>query len=74
MHFGKKLGFDDAQQVIVDLLEVLANASVITRIDAAPQRAGRFRRPAGASATGYRVSAASSSGGPAPARLALTTR
>ncbi|MEH0985736.1 protein kinase domain-containing protein [Micromonospora sp. CPCC 205556] len=59
VHFGKDLTFDDAQTAIADLLEVLANAGVVTRIDAAPQRAGRFRRPAGPSSTGYRVSAAS---------------
>ncbi|MEV0328203.1 protein kinase [Micromonospora echinospora] len=59
VHFGLRLGIDDAQIVISDLLEVLANASVVTRIDATPQRAGRHRRPVGPSATGYRVSAAS---------------
>ncbi|MEV4467377.1 protein kinase [Micromonospora echinofusca] len=59
VHFGTRLSFDDAQKVIADLLEVLANAGLVTRIEAAPQRAGRFRRPAGPSGTGYRVSAAS---------------
>ncbi|WP_433688975.1 protein kinase domain-containing protein [Micromonospora carbonacea] len=58
VHFPS-LGFDDAQRVIAQLLEVLADANLVTRIDAAPQRAGRPRRGAAASATGYRVSAAS---------------
>ncbi|MCX4390537.1 protein kinase [Micromonospora peucetia] len=59
VHFGTRLSFDDAQLVIADLLEVLANAGLVTRIEAAPQRAGRYRRPAGPSGTGYRVSAGS---------------
>lgn len=58
VHFGTRLSFDEAQQMIVDLLEVLANAGLVTRIEAAPQRAGRPRRPGGPTATGYRVSAA----------------
>ncbi|TYC22951.1 protein kinase domain-containing protein [Micromonospora sp. DR5-3] len=59
IHFGTELTFDDAQTVIADLLEVLAGAGLVTKIEAAPQRAGRFRGPAGPSITGYRVSAAS---------------
>lgn len=37
---------------------MLTGTGLVTEIQAAPQRAGRFRRPAGAAATGYRVSAA----------------
>ncbi|WP_433233400.1 protein kinase domain-containing protein [Micromonospora sp. CA-248260] len=59
VYFGSSLSFDDAQRVIAEVLEVLADASVVTRIEVAPQRAGRFRGPAGPSSTGYRVSAAS---------------
>ncbi|MGC4768889.1 protein kinase domain-containing protein [Micromonospora sp. DT44] len=59
VHFGTRLSFDDAQRVIAEVLEVLADAGLVTRIEVAPQRAGRFHRPAGPSSTGYRVSAAS---------------
>ncbi|WP_344975517.1 protein kinase domain-containing protein [Streptosporangium fragile] len=58
VHFGKDLPVDDAQQIIVELLEVLAKAGLVQEIAAAPQRAGRFRRPAGPAVTGYRISAA----------------
>ncbi len=59
VHFGSELSFTEAQDVIADLLKVLAAAGLVTEIEAAPQRAGRFRGPAGPRATGYRVSAAS---------------
>ncbi len=50
---------DDTQLLIEQLLEVLAHAGLVTKLDAAPQRAVRFRRSAGPTVTGYRVSAAS---------------
>jgi superfamily II DNA/RNA helicase len=59
VHFGKSLSVGDAQQIIEDLLGVLAAAGLVTKIAATPQRAGRFRRPAGPSIAGYRVAAAS---------------
>ncbi|MEU8264272.1 protein kinase [Micromonospora sp. NPDC048999] len=59
VHFGTELTFADAQDVIADLLKILAAAGLVTEIEAAPQRAGRFRGPAGPRSTGYRVSAAS---------------
>ncbi|SDG02332.1 protein of unknown function [Sinosporangium album] len=60
VHFGDAdLSPDDTQSIIVDLLKVLAKAGLVKEITAAPQRAGRFRGPAGPSVTGYRVSAAS---------------
>jgi superfamily II DNA/RNA helicase/very-short-patch-repair endonuclease len=59
VHFRTDMSIGDTQQVIVDLLEVLADAGLVTRIAAAPQRAGRYRGPAGPTITGYRVSAAS---------------
>ncbi|RAO31420.1 Non-specific serine/threonine protein kinase [Micromonospora noduli] len=58
VHFAE-LTFSEAQDVIADLLKVLAAAGLVTEIEAAPQRAGRFRGPVGPRATGYRVSAAS---------------
>ncbi|WP_433362340.1 protein kinase domain-containing protein [Streptosporangium sp. CA-115845] len=58
MHF-KDLPVDDVQQIIVELLKVLAKAGLVKEIDASPQRAGRFRGPAGPAITGYRISAAS---------------
>ncbi|MEO3791297.1 protein kinase [Nonomuraea sp. B10E15] len=57
LHFPK-LSIDDTQQVIVDLMKVLATAQLLTTVEAAPQRAGWRRRPAGPPITGYRVSAA----------------
>ncbi len=51
------LSTDDAQQIIADLLEVLAEAQLLHKVDTVPQRAGRFRRSAGATVTGYRISA-----------------
>ncbi|MET9227210.1 protein kinase [Lentzea sp. NPDC003310] len=57
LHF-KDLSTDDAQDVIVDLLKVLAGAGLVQEIAVAPQQAGRFRRPAGSTITGYRISAA----------------
>ncbi|MCX5150082.1 protein kinase [Streptomyces sp. NBC_00320] len=55
----KKLDTDDLQLVIEQLLQVLAKAGLVKEISEAPQRAGRFRRPTGPTATGYRVAAQS---------------
>ncbi|HEX6970395.1 MAG TPA: protein kinase [Micromonosporaceae bacterium] len=52
------LPVDDAQRIIEQLLKVLAGAGLVTEVEAAPQRAGRFHRSTGAAVTGYRVSAA----------------
>ncbi|MEV0218202.1 protein kinase [Streptomyces sp. NPDC050704] len=70
--FGKYLGradssfkvgpdFDlaDLQLVIEELLKVLAKAGLVKEVEVAPQRAGRYRRPTGPTATGYRVAAQS---------------
>ncbi|WP_416234410.1 protein kinase domain-containing protein [Lentzea sp. NEAU-D7] len=57
VHF-KDLSTDDAQQVIADLLKVLAGNRLVHEIAVAPQQSGRFRRSAGSTITGYRVSAA----------------
>ncbi|MFI2712230.1 protein kinase [Micromonospora sp. NPDC018662] len=57
-HFGPALGFDDAQQMIVELLGVLRDGGQVTEVAEAPQRPGRYRRTAAAPLTGYRVSAA----------------
>ncbi|WP_439655923.1 protein kinase domain-containing protein [Lentzea sp. HUAS TT2] len=57
LHF-KGLSTDDAQDVIVDLLKVLSAAGMVQEIAVAPQPAGRFRRSAGSTITGYRISAA----------------
>ncbi|TCO58278.1 protein kinase domain-containing protein [Actinocrispum wychmicini] len=56
VHFTT-LSTDEAQQVIVNLLEVLAGAQLVEKIDLAPQRAGRYRRVTSPTATGYRVAA-----------------
>jgi len=58
VHFGRSLSADDAQLIIEDVLEVLAEAHLVTRVEVAPQQAGRRRRPAGPPVVGYRVSAA----------------
>ncbi|MEV5407537.1 protein kinase [Thermopolyspora sp. NPDC052614] len=58
VHFGQDLPVDDAQLIIQDLLDVLADARLVTRVETAPQQASRFRRPAGPPITGYRVCAA----------------
>ncbi|WP_173265625.1 protein kinase domain-containing protein [Streptomyces pacificus] len=65
--FGKYLGradrsfgeldTDALQQAIAQLLKVLAEAGLVKEVTEAPQRAGRFRRPADSAATGYRVAA-----------------
>ncbi|MBY8855416.1 protein kinase [Nocardia sp. CA2R105] len=55
-HFPR-LSADDAQQLIADLLEVLTEADLVQKVDATPQRAGRFRRPAGPALSGYRIAA-----------------
>ncbi|MER5454637.1 protein kinase [Micromonospora sp. NPDC002389] len=56
-HFGTALSFDDAQQMIVELLKVLSDGGQVTEITEAPQRPGRYRRHT-APPTGYRVSVA----------------
>ena len=56
VHFTD-LPTDDAQHVITDLLNVLAGADLLTKVETAPQRAGRFRRSAGQTITGYRIAA-----------------
>lgn len=56
VHFTQ-LSTDDAQHIITDLLEVLANAQLLHKVDVAPQRAGRFRRSTGPTITGYRIAA-----------------
>ncbi|HVV12028.1 protein kinase domain-containing protein [Amycolatopsis sp.] len=58
-HFRSGLSVDDTQQIIVDLLKVLAAAGLITEVAATPQRAGWSRGPVGPAITGYRLSAAS---------------
>ncbi|MGW1491634.1 protein kinase domain-containing protein [Streptomyces sp. NPDC002402] len=55
----KKLDTEHLQLVIEDLLKVLAKAGLVKEVSEAPQRAGRFRRPASSAATGYRVAAQS---------------
>ncbi|WP_245975531.1 protein kinase domain-containing protein [Amycolatopsis palatopharyngis] len=56
VHFTD-LSTDDAQKVIADLLDVLADAQLLQKFDTMPQRAGRFRRSAGPTITGYRIAA-----------------
>ncbi len=51
------LPYDETQQVIKDLLTVLADAGLVQKIEAVPQRANRFRRSPGPMVTGYRVAA-----------------
>ncbi|MFD8493872.1 protein kinase [Amycolatopsis sp. NPDC059657] len=55
-HF-KDLSTDDAAHVIKELLDLLADAGLVERVDIAPQRSGRFQRSAGSTVTGYRVAA-----------------
>ncbi|NUK81173.1 protein kinase [Streptomyces lunaelactis] len=55
----KGLDNDDLQLVIEELLKVLTKAGLVKEVSEAPQRAGRFRRPAGPAAIGYRVAAQS---------------
>lgn len=55
-HFTN-LSTDDAQLVIADLLEVLADANLLRKVETTPQGAGRFRRAGGPTVTGYRISA-----------------
>ncbi|GAA0950926.1 protein kinase domain-containing protein [Nonomuraea longicatena] len=58
VHFTD-LSTDEAQQVIVDTLKVLTKAELVTKVESAPQRTGRYpRRAAGPVVTGYRISAA----------------
>ncbi|KOG34513.1 protein kinase domain-containing protein [Streptomyces resistomycificus] len=50
---------DDIQLIITELLKVLTKASLVKEVEAAPQRAGRYRRASSGTATGYRVAAQS---------------
>ncbi|MFF4587309.1 protein kinase [Streptomyces sp. NPDC001388] len=50
---------DDLQLIITELLKVLTKAGLVKEVEAAPQRAGRYRRTSAAAATGYRVAAQS---------------
>ncbi|MFF5183448.1 protein kinase [Streptomyces sp. NPDC000345] len=50
---------DDLQLIITELLKVLTKAGLVKEVEAAPQRAGRYRRTSSAAATGYRVAAQS---------------
>ena len=56
-HFGDASA-DDAQDIIKDLLEVLADKNMVMPVNTPLQRAGRFRKQSGPTVTGYRVSAA----------------
>ncbi len=56
VHFPR-LSTDDAQHVITDLLEVLADAQLVCRVESTPQRGGRYSRSAGQPITGYRIAA-----------------
>ena len=55
----RDLGQDDLQLMITELLKVLAKAGLVKEVEAAPQRAGRYRRTSSVTATGYRVAAQS---------------
>ena len=57
-HFAD-LSTDDTQQVIAELLKVLADAGLATEVQSVPQRARRFQRTADSTITGYRVAAGS---------------
>ncbi|MEV1244857.1 protein kinase [Nonomuraea sp. NPDC049750] len=57
IHFPQ-VSADDAQRIIADLMRVLAKAYLLTTVEVAPQRAGRYRRPSGPPVTGYRIAAA----------------
>ncbi|WP_308169706.1 protein kinase domain-containing protein [Acrocarpospora catenulata] len=57
VHFPK-LPTDDLQLIIVNLLEVLTKAGLLSKTSAAPQRTGRFRGPSSPAVTGYQISAA----------------
>ncbi|SDD51331.1 protein kinase domain-containing protein [Actinokineospora iranica] len=56
VHFAG-LTVDDAQQIISDLLAVLATAGLVQKCEVTPQRSGRFQRKVGSTITGYRLSA-----------------
>lgn len=55
----KKIGKDELQLVIEDLLKVLAKAGLVKEVTEAPQRAGRYHRQTAPAVTGYRVAAQS---------------
>ncbi|MBQ1091350.1 protein kinase [Streptomyces sp. B93] len=55
----RDLDQDDLQLIITELLKVLTKAGLVKEVEAAPQRAGRFRRTSSATTTGYRVAAQS---------------
>ncbi|MEU7628630.1 protein kinase [Nocardia sp. NPDC049220] len=56
VHF-QSLDTAAAQQLIVELLEILEKGGLVSKVTAAPQRAGRRRRPTGQPLAGYRVAA-----------------
>lgn len=47
----------DTEQIIEQLMKLLADADLLRKIEATPQRAGRNRRSRGPTITGYRVAA-----------------
>jgi hypothetical protein len=49
----------DLQLIISQLLTVLAKAGLVKKLEAAPQRTGRYRRTSSVATTGYRVAAQS---------------
>ncbi|MGW0797126.1 protein kinase domain-containing protein [Streptomyces sp. NPDC002692] len=50
---------DDLQLIITELLKVLTKAGLVKEVEAAPPRAGRYRRTSSVAASGYRVAAQS---------------
>lgn len=55
----RDLDQDDLQLIITELLKVLTKAGLVKEVEAAPQRAGRYRRTSSVAVTGYRVAAQS---------------
>jgi very-short-patch-repair endonuclease len=55
-HFPE-LTKDELQHIIAGLLEVLAQAELVTRVEHVPERARQYRRSTGQSITGYRIAA-----------------
>ncbi|MHC5902392.1 protein kinase domain-containing protein [Streptomyces sp. S6] len=55
----RDLDQDDLQLIIAELLKVLTKAGLVKEVEAAPQRAGRYRRTSATAAIGYRVAAQS---------------
>lgn len=58
VHF-RDLSTDETQVLIEQVLEVLTDAGLVTKVEMVPRRSARYRGPAGPAVTGYRVSAAS---------------